>query len=105
MKGIRHNPRGLHAVHRHNHRPGGPTSVGPFARGRVTAIMPISCGSILVLTTVAWVDGESGQVNAANLELQPGNPPLERPQLKPLAGVRRPGGSIGTSIMQASSIG
>jgi hypothetical protein len=29
-----------------------------------------------VLASVAWADGESSQVNVANLELQPGNPPL-----------------------------
>ena len=45
------------------------------------------------------------QVNVATLELKPGNPPLERPQLKPLAGGRRPGGSSGTSIVEPSSIG
>jgi len=56
--------------------PAAPTSVGPFARGTVTAISPISPGSSLVLATVAWADGESSQVNMANLELQPGNPPL-----------------------------
>jgi hypothetical protein len=53
-----------------------PPYVGPFARGTVTAISPISSGSSLVLATVAWADGESSQVNVANLELQPGNPPL-----------------------------
>jgi hypothetical protein len=56
--------------------PAAPTSVGPFARGTVTAISPISPGSSLVLATVAWADGESSQVNMANLVLQPGNPPL-----------------------------
>ncbi|MCT0213649.1 hypothetical protein KQ307_09120 [Synechococcus sp. CS-1326] len=52
------------------------TCVGPFARGTVTAMAPISPGSSLVLATVAWADGESSQVNVVNLELQPGNPPL-----------------------------
>jgi hypothetical protein len=56
--------------------PAAPTSVGPFARGTVTAIAPISPGSSLVLATVACSDGESSQVNVVNLELQPGNPPL-----------------------------
>jgi hypothetical protein len=56
--------------------PSAPTSVGPFARGTVMAIAPISPGSSLVLASVAWADGESSEVNMANLELQPGNPPL-----------------------------
>jgi hypothetical protein len=56
--------------------PAASTSVGPFARGTVTAISPISPGSSLVLASVAWADGESSQVNVVNLELQPGNPPL-----------------------------
>lgn len=56
--------------------PAAPTSVGPFARGTVIAIAPISPFSTLLLATVAWAHGESGQVNVANLELQPGNPPL-----------------------------
>ncbi len=56
--------------------PAAPTSVGPFSRGTVTAIAPISPDSSLVLANVAWADGESSQVNVANLELQPGNPPL-----------------------------
>ena len=76
MKGNRHYPRGLHAVHRHGDRPGGPTSVGPFTRGTVMAIEPISPGSSLVLASVAWADGESSQVNVVKLELEPGNPPL-----------------------------
>jgi hypothetical protein len=46
------------------------------ARGTVSAIATISPGSSLVLASVAWADGESSQVNVANLELQPGNPPL-----------------------------
>ena len=69
------------------------------------AIAPISPYSTLLLATVAWAHGESGQVNVANLELQPGNPPLERPQLKPLAGGRQHGGSSGTSIVEPSSTG
>ena len=56
--------------------PAAPTSVGPFARGTVTAIETISPGTSLVLASVAWADGESSQVNVVNLELQPGNPPL-----------------------------
>ena len=69
------------------------------------AIAPISPGSSQVLASVAWADGESSEVNVVNLELQPGNPTLKRPQLKPLAGGRRPGGSSGTSIVQPSSTG
>ena len=53
--------------------PAAPTSVGPFARGTVTAIAPISTSSSLVLANVAWADGQSSQVNVVNLELQPGN--------------------------------
>jgi hypothetical protein len=56
--------------------PAAPSSVGPFARGTVTAIAPISPGSSLVLASVAWADGESSEVNVANLELQPDNLPL-----------------------------
>ena len=56
--------------------PPAPTSLGPFARGTVTAIAPLSPGSPLLLATVAWADGDSTQVNVANLERQPGNPPL-----------------------------
>jgi len=42
----------------------------------LTAIAPISPGSSLVLASVAWADGESSEVNVANLDFQPGNPPL-----------------------------
>ena len=56
--------------------PPAPTSLGPFARGTVTAIAPLSPGSPLLLATVALADGDSTQVNVANLERQPGNPPL-----------------------------
>ncbi len=56
--------------------PAAPTSVGPFARGTVTAIAPLSPGSPLVLATVRWADGVTTQVNVTNLEIQPGNPPL-----------------------------
>jgi hypothetical protein len=56
--------------------PAAPTSIGPFARGTVTAIAPISPSSSLVLATVAWADGENSQVNVANLELQSGNLPF-----------------------------
>ena len=59
--------------------PSAPTSSGPFARGTVTAIAPITPRSSLVLATVHWADGETTQVNVENLELQPGNPPLRRP--------------------------
>jgi hypothetical protein len=56
--------------------PAAPTSVGPFARGTVTAIAPLSPGSPLLLATVRWADGHTSEVNVANLEIQPGNPPL-----------------------------
>ena len=56
--------------------PAAPTSVGPFARGTVTAIAPLSSGSPLLLATVRWADGTISEVNVANLELQPGNPPI-----------------------------
>lgn len=59
--------------------PSAPTSSGPFARGTVTAIAPITPRSSLVLATVHWANGETSQVNVENLELQPGNPPLRRP--------------------------
>ncbi len=59
--------------------PSAPTSSGPFARGTVTAIAPITPRSPLVLATVHWADGETSQVNVENLEVQPGNPPLRRP--------------------------
>lgn len=55
--------------------PAAPTSVGPFARGTVTAIGPLSPDSTLRLATVSWADGETSQVNVANLECQPGNHP------------------------------
>jgi hypothetical protein len=48
--------------------PEAPTSVGPFARGSVAAIAPISPRSSLVLATVTWADGTSSDVNVANLE-------------------------------------
>jgi hypothetical protein len=51
-----------------------PNSVGPFARGTATAIAPISPRSPLVLATVDWADGETTQVNVANLEHQAGTP-------------------------------
>jgi hypothetical protein len=56
--------------------PPAPTSLGPFARGTVTAIEPLSPSSPLLLATVAWADGDSTRVNVTNLEVQPGNPPL-----------------------------
>jgi len=56
--------------------PGAPTSSGPFARGTVAAIAPIIPNSSMVLATVGWADGVTTQVNVANLEIQPGNPPL-----------------------------
>ena len=54
--------------------PAAPTSVGPFARGTVTAIAPLSPGSSLLLATVSWADGVTTQMNVANLERQPGTP-------------------------------
>ncbi len=57
--------------------PAAPTSVGPFARGIVSAIAPLSPGSPLLLVTVRWADGHISQVNVANLERQPGNPAPE----------------------------
>ena len=51
-----------------------PPSNGPFARGTVTAIAPLSPGSSLLLATVSWADGVTTQVNVAKLERQPGNP-------------------------------
>ena len=57
--------------------PPAPTSLGPFARGTVTAIAPLSPGSTLLLATVAWADGNSTRVNVANLERQPGTLPLQ----------------------------
>ena len=57
--------------------PPAPTSLGPFARGTVTAIAPLSPCSSLLLATVAWADGDSTQVNVANLERQPGSVPLQ----------------------------
>ncbi len=57
--------------------PPAPTSLGPFARGTVTAIEPLSPSSPLLLATVVWADGDSTRVNVANLERQPGNVPLQ----------------------------
>ena len=51
-----------------------PPSSGPFARGTLTAIAPLSPGSSLLLATVSWADGVTTQVNVANLERLPGNP-------------------------------
>ena len=56
--------------------PAAPTSVGPFARGTVTAIGPIIPNSPMVVATVSWADGVTTQVNVTNLEIQPSNPPL-----------------------------
>ena len=53
--------------------PQAPTSLGPFARGTVTAIAPITPSSSLVLATVRWADGVSSQVNVLNLEQQAPN--------------------------------
>ena len=83
----------------------GPHQRGTVCQGHGDGDRPDQPYSTLLLATVAWAHGESGQVNVANLELQPGNPPLERPQLKPLAGGRQPGGSSGTSIVEPSSTG
>ena len=55
--------------------PPAPTSLGPFARGTVTAIEPLSPSSHLLLATVVWADGVSTRVNVANLERQPGSVP------------------------------
>ena len=52
--------------------PVAPTSLGPFARGIVTSIAPISPRSALVLASVQWADGEQTEVNVINLERQPG---------------------------------
>ena len=57
--------------------PAAPTSVGPFARGTLTAIAPLSPGSSLLLASVSWADGVTTQVNVANHERQPGNPTRE----------------------------
>ncbi len=57
--------------------PPAPTSLGPFARGTVTAIEPLSPSSPLLLATVALADGDSSRVNVANLERQPGTLPLQ----------------------------
>jgi len=57
--------------------PPAPTSLGPFARGTVTAIEPLSPSSHLLLATVVWADGDSTRVNVANLERQPGTVPLQ----------------------------
>ncbi|MCP9858122.1 MULTISPECIES: hypothetical protein [unclassified Cyanobium] len=56
--------------------PEAPTSSGPFARGTVSAIGPITPSSPVVVATVSWADGVTTQVNLTNLEIQPGNPPL-----------------------------
>ena len=56
--------------------PDAPTSLGPFARGTVTAIAPLTPRSSLVLATVLWAYDETTQVNVVNLEQQPGNPSL-----------------------------
>lgn len=45
--------------------PAAPTSRGPFARGTVTGQEPLSS---FLLIRVAWDDGTSSAVNAANLE-------------------------------------
>jgi hypothetical protein len=57
--------------------PPAPTSLGPCARGTVTAIAPLSPSSPLLLATVAWADGDSTRVNVANLERQPDTVPLQ----------------------------
>ena len=57
--------------------PPAPTSLGPFARGTVTAIEPLSPSSPLLLATVVWADGDSTRVNVANLERQPGSVALQ----------------------------
>ncbi len=57
--------------------PPAPTSLGPFARGTVTTIEPLSPSSPPLLATVAWADGDSTRVNVANLERQPGSAPLQ----------------------------
>ncbi len=56
--------------------PPAPTRLGPFARGTVTAIEPLSPTSALVLATVVWADGDSTRVNLANIGRQPGSVPL-----------------------------
>lgn len=58
-------------------RPPAPTSLGPFARGTVTALAPLSPGSPPLLATLAWADGDSTRVNVANLKRQPGPVPLQ----------------------------
>ena len=57
--------------------PPAPTSLRPLARGSVTAIAPLSPSSPLLPATVVWADGDSTQVNVANLERQPGSVPLQ----------------------------
>lgn len=49
-----------------------PTSLGPFARGIVTSIAPISPRSALILASIQWADGEQTEVNVINIERQPG---------------------------------
>jgi hypothetical protein len=68
--------------------PPAPTSLGPFARGTVTAVAPPpppppprgappggGVGALL-LPTMVWADGDSTRVNVASLERQPGSLPL-----------------------------
>ncbi len=57
--------------------PAAPTSLGPFARGTVTAIEPLSPSNPLLLATVVWADGDSNRVNVVNIERQPGTMPLQ----------------------------
>jgi len=57
--------------------PPAPTSLGPFARGTVNAIEPLSPSSPLLLATVVWAEGDSTQVNVVNLERQPSTVPLQ----------------------------
>ena len=55
--------------------PPAPTSLGPFARGTVTAVAPPPAAPLL-LPTMVWADGDSTRVNVASLERQPGSLPL-----------------------------
>jgi hypothetical protein len=50
------------------------TSSGPFARGTVTAIAPITPNSPMVVVVVSWADGATTQVNVTNLEFSPATP-------------------------------
>lgn len=52
--------------------PVAPTSLGPFARGIVMSIAPISPRSALILASIQWADGEKTEVNVINIERQPG---------------------------------